>query len=972
MRKLWAACVLCTPLLGQPGDWREVELFPGAWLDLASGRVTGSEEGPSLLWTERGLESRRPLSLWRVGAQPFSHHLERGEGRLLDAPWLPGWGDEYLFDLGEQGWGYLGVRRLEGGRLLLEWARTDGAELDRRPAELQADSEGAAVRLGWPAEAGATYQVERRRVGGEGPWVALGSVSAGSFLDDDPLPGLSEYRVWLEDGSTAFGSSARLLRRRLDPDTPLELHVGQRIDLLEGTAGGEVDAGDLPDLAVSGLQATWIRLTLLGGTRIFSLPRGRHPSWQLPPFDGSSYSRDSTTLMLGTSAAVHLSEGVYGRLTFEGDGKGGATLSWTINPSGGRVLPLPPGEARFQWHAGEVTLDLTDPPPDLPHPESLHIVVEREEGYRTGVWREVARGAPGASSLTFPLPRDGGAAPIAHLRLRYSLEGACRSIPGRPTLVVLGELEDQRQVEALLERAFTDLVDPDYERRLAARSLIGCLGAAAAPRLERALRSENPELAAAAREILIAAASEDGGYIELLLRARAIAEGVTTQPPAGIFDVRPSYRAWALVRTRDRQGTLEWAQLLAAADPDEGVALFAGGLTLGESGEGEPYALGHTRERRRFVPTDWRGLAGEFSPHEVAELARQEADLDLPHRALIFYQVAAEVEARGGAPRRWSERPGLADRIELALRLAQREGPEGGVLFDAAASLLEDRSAWVEARLELLQKRLGSEEPPPPRRRIEIEGGFDALTGALASLGTQGATGVDLVLGAGDWEAPELANWIELAIPGLRLMSEEGARLRANLRVSNASDIVLQGLDIESRQGPALVVDGGSVTVVDCRLAGAQTTVLVQGGLLELDRCLLEAAPETVPQWSLRLLAGATVLARGTLLAAGSLADAPGGEIVLDHCVLDVGARSAVQGQRGDRVLLKGCLLRGEGEGISRVGEGLALDVVFDTAQDPVSRTGGLHVVPLRSARTSRTPAFPSGVELTEPLFERR
>jgi hypothetical protein len=103
--------------------------------------------------------------------------------------------------------------------------------------------------------------------------------------------------------------------------------------------------------------------------------------------------------------------------------------------------------------------------------------------------------------------------------------------------MMLGDLDDVATVDALLDRAMEKLLDPDWRRRGEARDAIEIVGERASDRLIAALRSSDPALQSAAREILVETSEGRGGvHVGKILQARAALEGVVAPAPEGWLD----------------------------------------------------------------------------------------------------------------------------------------------------------------------------------------------------------------------------------------------------------------------------------------------------------------------------------------------------------------------------------------------------------------------------------------------------
>lgn len=922
-------------------------------MSLETGEVSDQATRRDLLWEDGELTS---------GAALFQ--IERAlEGAVLATGGeeverlSPLGGEELRFEMSPGEWGYLRVISVGLGRIEVEWARatSEADTLERDPASLSISELDGFAELSWPAESGVAYLVERRRLGVDDHPRPLAHVAGDRVVDTDPLFGLVEYRV-RRDEPGSFGVSRRVVRGAIEG--PIELTVGARIDLLSGRT-----EGDSADVAVTRISSTTLGLRPVGDAMLSVLPRGGQVAWALPPIDTGQYMDRERMFSMDSVVSVYTNERVYARVTFEQLEGGRIALLREVETEGGTVLPLPPESPDYSYGQGELFCLLKPLATGRGGDVEARPVLEIEVGYGTERWTAVVEGAVGARQLSAAHEAAVGDPPICRVRLRHRLEGGIQSRPTEVQEVLLGDRSDPEQVRAWLDAAFFDLTHENYSRRVASRAVITHLGSEAAPRLQEAMNAEDPELATAAREILIAAAAADGGNVELLLRARAIGEGITSDPPAGILDSDPAVRAFTLLSSPPSDALRDWAYLLTSTDPEEGIATLARTFPLGDVPLGTPYALIPPEARPARVRPDWRNLVPELTPGEVVELARRSANLDDVRIARLAYRVAAEIE-RGSSQRTWD--PGLRERVELALRMIDRE--EIGAMIPAASSLLRSPIADLESAETLIAERMRSPLEPEGRRQIHVDGSYDALVSALASLPDEAY--VDLVLPPIEIHTESPSALLDITSTGVRLIGSPGTRLAFGVRVNEARDVVLQDLEIANLRGSALIV-GGGVTALRCSLTGPQTTIVVQNGQLELDHCRISATTPRGMGWLTRMVLGGQLVARSCLFFGGSLATTANGEMVLHRCVLQAGARPAIQGQRGDQVQLIDCLVRGDAQGISGVSTGVAAGTLFDTASDPITTGGGMRVCPMSSAHTSRCPAFHQAAVLDKPVRER-
>lgn len=957
------------------GLWHDVELPEGFYLDLSTGEVSSRrppDEHGALTLIGRRVLATPALSVWSgLGAERASSRLTRGGGRRTPEVALAR-GAEWIFDARPETWGYLRVLDVEPA-LRLEYAHAARGEtsLHRRPSAVSVECRGDALFLSWfPAgESGADYAVFRSVLGAPGTEEELvATLGESTWTDRDPPSGrLLEYRVARLDGAHAdrpFGARARGCLEVHPADWPQFLESGAQINLLSGDASSGrahvevVHAG--PDM---------VHLRPLTETRLVPLSPSEGARWELPDPDEVEYTTALRALKVGGQMAALLSEGVFVRLRVVADGEGRVSLLRQFELDGGRLLPNSPAEPSVRWTPEGVLLEF-EFPRGADDPEIVSLVVERELGFLRGDWEEVLVTAPGVRSCVLPVESGEEDPRLVRYRFRHRYPWDAQSPPGPPIRVIHGDPADEAVIEALLDQAFADLVHPDYERRVAARGMLESMGERAWPRLREALDSDEPELADAARDLLLSSA-DVVDHLAVVLRARARRESVEGPAPPGWFDPEADLRALAILRAVGDDGgeAIEgWLRVSAQADPDDRVRRLAG-LTLERVPDlldppraGEPLALVPPQRRRPPSRTGWRTFfARGPSVEEARRAARASADASRPGAALVGLRIAhfLETEPRGSGEGGWraeDEKQGPdPDTIELALRnLVEFEVTGDELLMAAAASLVPDPGSWLFAFRELSNARLarhGTARPLPDgrTRRVLATADAGALALLLDTLSDEGASYVDVVLPAGvyEWDDPGEREWLQATIDGLRLVADGPVELRAGVRAEGISDLVLEGLSISNERGPALLLVDATVTVLGGELAGMDSTIMVQSSLLELDRVECRGlSTGRRSNWIARMTGPSWFLARDTLLQAGSFAPGEEGTIYLDRCVVDAEDRNLVQGQRAGVFVARDCLLHGRASGVLHVDQGLLEGVLLDVANQPVGQSGRVRLCP--------------------------
>lgn len=942
------------------GGWRDVELGPGLVLELASGRLRGGERGEAgclgLDGEELWAEPRLMRWSW-AGGDGVSRRVVRGAGEGLGGGGAsqaseadggspgggggthrPRVGEEYLYELGAEGWGYLRVLGVEAGRLRLEVAAGanggPASSLERRPAALSVEAQPDGHRLVWIAEPDVGYEV-LRRILGEGTELSVARLTGGEWLDAGvPAGAAVEYRVRATDGSGGgFGARARSVRQVHPGEWPLALRVGQKLNLLTGAEGSKG-----AHIEVTHVSMPNVTLRVVGPVELAGVPRpGGALPWELPAPETGAYSDKLRSMNLSGELAFRLTgPELYGRLSLVAQGEGLA-LRRQLDLHGGRVLPrAPKSSGELAWSGGELRLRLA---PTLPNELAATVVVERESNYLTDTWEEA--GAFPGDSLELVLPLARGDQGLTRLRLRHRLSWGTASLPGAALPVLLVDRDDSEQVERALDGAISDLGHGEFARRRAARGVLSLLGPLAWDRLQEAMVGGDAEIVASARDLLLDAEADGTQHLEFVLRARAVEMGVRSEPPAGLFAPEPGERAHVLLEAWARAE--EWARVLAIGDPADAVRDLAQLLTeapeVPYALDGEPFVL-QARPPLTPVARDWKTIALERGPLGLETMLRTEFPPVDPLVGLARLRLAFDLGS--GSARDWRAPGGGADRAELVLRLLDQYAATGeSALLRAAEVLVPGARAILGAERELSTLRLGGAAPgASKRRRIELEAPELALLELrLGSLLEEDASYVDLVLPPGDYGDLDGASgrWIEVRVPGLRLLGQGDVRLYAGVRVQDAEGVVLQGLEVHNSAAAALVMLSAGVTALDCELRGNQTVVTLQDSSLELDRCrLLPAGSQGL--YALRFSGGSSLRARATRMAAGSLYLGDNGRAYLDRCVLEAGSRALIQAQQAGLFVARDSLLLGSSLGIYGVEQGLLEGVVLRAGQDPFGR----------------------------------
>ena len=917
-------------------SWRDVELGPGLVLDLKTGRLRSGARGEwaCVGWDGDELWAQPSLARWHwSGGGPVSIRVARGGGEVQE-PATAEMGAEYLYDLGSDGWGYLRVLAVEQDGVRLELARaTQTSALERVPSTLSVAPEPSGHRLHWPAQEGEDYLVRRRRVGSDEVDLVM-RVKGGNWLDDSAPPGaLLEYRVALASRD-AFGARKRAVRQVHPGGWPLSLRVGQTLNLLSGQTGGS--GAHLEVTYVSPDQVAW---RVIGGAQLTAIKgNGSELPWQVPSVNDGGYSTRLARMQPATEMAFHLpAEDIYGRLQLvQAKGQDPALLR-QIDLGGGRMLPRPPRlEGASEWSNGMLSIKLARPPSLSP---GLTIAVELEAEYLSESWVEV--GVFAAESSKFAIPMDAALGRVIRVRSRHRLGTGVQSLASIPEACLLLDRASPLEVEQALDSALADLGHPGFLRRRQARGVLSLLGPLAWPRLKVALTGGDAEVAASCRELLLDAEGDREEHLELVLRSRATEIGVQSEPPAGLFDPEPGERAQILLESWAQNPT--WVRVLAMDDPDPTVREMA--QLMIEAPDLPPLLIGSPRVllglgRSEQSLEDWSELSLEHGPGGLASILRERSISDDVAADLVRLRLASELDSQGR--KNWLGPGGGAECAELVLRLLDHFALSGKrALLRAAEVLVSGPGATLEAQRELLDLRLGAEEPSPgSRMRVVLDqADLGLLEARLGSLFEAGERDVDVVLPAGTYRShTEDGHWLDVRLPGLRLVAEGEVRIEAGLRVQDVSGVVLQGIDLVHTSAAAMLLIDASVIAQGCTFAGSQSVITLQGSDLELDRCRVAPLHEIPGIYSLRFSGGSSLRARATRMYAGTLYLGDRGQAYLDRCVLEAGSRALIQAQQNGILVVRDSLLTGTGTGIYGLEEGLLEGVVVKAGQDPLGQ----------------------------------
>jgi hypothetical protein len=814
--------------------------------------------------------------------------MSPGEASLGELPALVG--EACAFRLKPEGqpgrWGSLAVTAVDGGAVTLEYLlAAPGAEsVGRSPRKLTLiDGEGG-LRVSWPPvdEDSARWRVIARylhRPGG-GFRAIQTETSASTWLHGD-AGGTAVVDYWVAriDAGENFGQRLRGVFGALGPGEEIALNRETEVNLLTG----QVD-GARSDCRVAYLSNTSLHLEPMEGARVLSLTKGSTASgWEVPSPDQSTYREQRTNLMVGGALAFHLAEGIFVRVELVRVSAGEALIRRQIDLEGGRVFPPPPDPPGVARRAGgEFELSFEDLPWGAGaghYTRGVRLALETQT--MAGAWEEVARTAPGERVLVFSPPieeadeaasgqvaglagedgaaaGDGGGLHLIRCRARQILAGGLGSAAGASFALLPADDGSPRATAAIIERALGDLAQGEFSARRRAQAALELLGPRAREALEGALASGNPDLAAAAQEVLVRTGA--GGAPAM---AGAMGKGLGQ---AGGQGVKGGQGAQGGNGSKGGKGKV----------PGPGQAEQAGASAFGSSGAARAILLARASALDLAPPPaewtaddparralallrakgaaaqwnsaldpaaeSWTALLGESDPEvSVRQLAALCAAAPAAHpRERIPWRRWAARSSAGDYLETWGEffreRAGLVDR-ELVLERLAREIPGAELLvaeaFLAVAHELwsapetweDELAAWgrAELALRLVERYRASGGPAllaAARELCANQGaGIRAWRGLArqwserAGLGPRSERELGAMAGSGELHnaaAPEEESRETLRIEGGR---DGGARLAAALRELRAGgredvDLILgPGIYEPEKPGSALVLE---------------------------------------------------------------------------------------------------------------------------------------------------------------------
>ncbi|MCH2103789.1 MAG: hypothetical protein MK297_07255 [Planctomycetes bacterium] len=953
------APLLCLTLLGpQPGmegprTWEDVELPVGFYLDLGTGTVSNLapvEAVQALTWDGESLLGPALLSL--IPGASERDRIERGEGGAPQPGVMTLVGSEWCYELGELGWGYLRVLAVGAGRITMERAHLSGEELllSREPAGLswRARPEGVELSWGRSDRESARWIIERRALRAErvGAWEAAGTSTEPWWTDAEVEPDvLMEYRVVLEGGG--MGSRTRAIAGGV-VDGPVEVGQGDGVNVLTGEVGGA-----RVDIQLEYINPKGVQIGPGEGVLIRALVANGRDAWELPPKDTPGYGPQRFFLSEGRDLALYLPEGLYARLSLGEIKEEKAQLKLSAAIDGGRVLlptpmtlggeGLPEGGASVKASVpgGFLGLGLGEP----------ILSLEREQGYDSEEWVFVTEDTTGGEALLID-PNPGITGPCRYrTRLRLGPHGP--SAPSVPISVLVGD-DGGEQTEAWIREAITELGQPDYARRQRARELLAVVGERARPQLLEVVSSENPEQAAAARELLSGLGNEDAvsapaeALVPELLLKRANELGLDETALPGFLDPDPLVRAFGAFKVRDVEQARAHLEVLAEVDPEGFVRDVASIALLLPPRVESPGVRAHSEGLELIEVARELELMSALDPIQLADSLQGAVSEAEVWTRLLVLQVVSDLEASFGDLVREEEAIARA-RLVLALledRLEGREAP--GSFLAAALDVVRDPMVR-----QVAARRLGErlfQEPRSLQEPLRVEpGDFDELASILDECRRSGV-GETILVPAGVYEAESGSlSTLRTGGEGVHLIGEGEVFIHASFIIDEGAKVTLENLKLKPRSGVGVTILGGELLLKDCELSSSSMGVQATDSVVTLSSCVLGSPASSKGGRGgpilMRFVGVSALFARESeLRTTASCLQGPR-MVYLDTCALSSRDRSAVEGQGRLEVFCERSILRGGYAALVGAGSGVLDGVVLESVGHAALRLGeNLHI----------------------------
>jgi len=933
--------------------WGDVELPVGFHLDLETGWVSNrapEEADLGVSWDGETLMG--PALLTLIPGASERAQVERGEGSAPQAGASALVGSEYVYELGERGWGYLRVLATDPGRVTIErtHSRPDEVELTREPAGISWNAKEEGIELSWAKSTleGARWLVERRTLlaAGESVWEPVGSALSPWWTDTEAAPDVVlEYRV-IRDGG-AMGARVRSVAGGLS-DGPIEVTQGTGINALTGAVGGP-----RTDLRLEFINPKGVQIGPGDGVIMRTLvPSGRE-AWELPHQNSQGFGAQRYFLSEGRDLALYLPEGLYARLSLVGVGDGKVSMRVSAALDGGRVLlPAPKAlEARGLSDGGaEVSVEVPSGHAGLGLGEPI-LILEREHGFETEEWVFVTEEVTGGRGrLIDPLP---GVTGPCRYRSRVRLGPFGPSAPSAPISVLLGD-DGGEQADEWIREAVEELGLPGYEQRQRARELLAIVGERARPHLLAVVSSENPEQAAAARELLSGMGREEKSaqaveaLVPDILLQRASELGLLEEALPGFLSADPMRRAHAALKSIDADSVRGHLELLAESDPELFVRDAASmALTL-------PPRAPATSLRAPLEALELAEIVEDLEFLEAPDPAQLADDLAGAVReadtwtALVALQVSEDLLASIGD---LVEEEAATSRARLALALLRdraggRDSPES--FLAAALDVVDDPLVRLSAVRRLVEQFF--ETPSHAEEALQIEAGdFDDLASVLDECRRSG-DGEFIVVPEGVYEVsgngpPSLSAGGE----GVHLVGEGEVIIRASFFIHEGASITLENVRIEPSSGVGITITDGELLLKDCYISTQSMGIQATDSVVALSNSVITEPPRAGAgrggKLSVRLVGLSALFARASRIVSSSTCVQGARLVYLDTCSFSSRVRCAVEAQGRMEIFAERSVLSGTYAALSGGGMGVLDGVVLESDGHAALRVGErLHI----------------------------
>jgi len=931
--------------------WADAELPVGFYLDLGTGRVSNlapelARQGVS--WDGESLLGPALLSL--IPGASERDRVERGEGGAPEPGLIASVGSEWAYELGEMGWGYLRVLSMDEGRVSLERAHMGGEELVllREPAGISWSAKESGVELSWgrSSNAEARWLIERRALRSERHthWEVAGD-STDPWWTDAAVEAdvVTEYRVILEGGG--MGARVRAVAGGL-LDGPVELIQGEGVNALTGEVGGS-----RTDIRLEYINPKGVQIGPGEGVIMRTLVASGRDAWELPHKDTPGFGPQRYFLSEGRDLAIYLPEGLYARLSLGEIGEEKVSLRVSVAIDGGRILlPSPTtlsGEGLPDGGAG-ISASVPSGHAGLGFGEPI-LSLERERGFESGEWVFVTEEVTSAEVVLID-PSPGVTGPCRY-RTRARLGPFGPSSPSAPISVLVGD-DGGAQTDAWIQEAINDLGQPDYQRRQRARELLAVVGERARPHLLEVVSSENPEQAAAARELLSGLSQEEegsrseGALVPDILLQRANELGLEEGVLPGFLDADPMVRAYGAIRLDDVASAREHLAVLAESDPELFVRDAASmALSLPPRSPAPEQSL-----RAPFEAGDLLDVAREMElmeapdPTQLADaLHAAVADAEV-WTTLLVLQVISDLEASKGDLAKEEEAIARA-RLVLALlddRLEGRESPDS--FLAAALDVVRDPVIRQDAARRLAERVF--ELPRHEAEPLRVEpGDYQDLASVLDECRRSGV-GERIIVPEGVYE-PESGSSSTLRTGGVgvHLIGEGDVLIHASLMIDKGARVTLENMHFKPRSGIGIMITDGELLLKDCELSPSSMGIQVTDSLVALSNSVVADPPRAGASKGgpilVRFVGVSAIFARNCELRSYASCLQGARIVYLDTCALSSVDRSAVEGQGRMEVFCERSILRGTYAALSGAGTGVLDGVVLESDGHAALRVGG-------------------------------